>query len=182
MTSNEDSPLLKLPAELRNAIYSLALEPPVDDRPITIINRSRSPHPDLLGVCRQIREEALKVYYSESHFWVEQEGFSGDTDRVFTTLLWRYNPTASVTVDIVGSIVPNWSSIFRYLEDVHYGRANGLELPVEGLEDAHADLKVLWGTFNLVRFTANLDWDYVAAMLNTQRAVLGMMDERWLYD
>jgi len=64
------SPLLKLPAELRDAIYTLAL---VDDEPIYIsLPEPARPlslrEPALLAVNRQIRNETLPIYYGTNIF------------------------------------------------------------------------------------------------------------------
>lgn len=68
----DDSRLTRLPAELRNRIYELAL-------PDTIIIPRRRPKmgipcnkvcaPGLLLTCKQIYQEAIGLYYSSTSFW-----------------------------------------------------------------------------------------------------------------
>lgn len=65
-TNNDrKSRLLALPAELRNAIYSLVLVEPSD---IVISTKHYSQPPALLATCRQVREEASSLYYSLNRF------------------------------------------------------------------------------------------------------------------
>lgn len=61
----QNSPLLALPGELRNAIwrYALVEEDAVVIRPDAI----HRPRP-LLAVCKQIREEAVGIYFAENTF------------------------------------------------------------------------------------------------------------------
>jgi len=64
----QQSPILKLPPELRNAIYRCVL---ISDTPIDVSERNENLTPCyLLATCRQIRAEASKMYYSENTFSV----------------------------------------------------------------------------------------------------------------
>ena len=60
-------PLLQLPAELRNEIWQLAL---VRDEPIRIFHPGMGARlePALLATCKQIRNEAQDMLYSENTF------------------------------------------------------------------------------------------------------------------
>ena len=59
------SRLTSLPAELRNRIYRLAL---INDKPLNITSKKTNQEPALLATNRQIRAEALKIYYAENIF------------------------------------------------------------------------------------------------------------------
>lgn len=68
----ENSPLARLPAELRTSIYETAL---VQEKPISLSKRpiSKSEIPSfaaLLQTCRQIRTEATAVFYSSKSFLI----------------------------------------------------------------------------------------------------------------
>lgn len=65
----DDSPLSRLPAELRNRIYELAL---LQDDSITIsLNGKRRWRPPAhLSTCNQIRAEASSIYYAGNTFTV----------------------------------------------------------------------------------------------------------------
>lgn len=61
----DSSPLLRLPAELRNRIYELVL---VSPEPATIAGRKNyfSSSPQILRTCRQINNEATAILYSDN--------------------------------------------------------------------------------------------------------------------
>ncbi|KAK0356105.1 hypothetical protein LTR91_009206 [Friedmanniomyces endolithicus] len=59
-------PLLKLPPELRNAIYSYVLVDP----PEVLVTYHWRP-PALLSMSKQIRREALKIYFAENIFRID---------------------------------------------------------------------------------------------------------------
>ncbi|KAK5121489.1 hypothetical protein LTR85_005322 [Meristemomyces frigidus] len=61
-----ESPLLKLPAEIRNAIYTLAL---VKDEPINVgYFEAFLREPGLLAANRQIRREGMPIFYGANTF------------------------------------------------------------------------------------------------------------------
>lgn len=57
--------LHRIPAEIRNRIYELVL---VSDKPINATRRPRDAVNPLLQVCRQVRQEALPMFYSRNTF------------------------------------------------------------------------------------------------------------------
>ncbi|KAK0266213.1 hypothetical protein LTR91_003491 [Friedmanniomyces endolithicus] len=59
-------PLLRLPPELRNAIYSYVL---VDPPEVLVTNHWRPPA--LLSMSKQVRREALKIYFAENIFRID---------------------------------------------------------------------------------------------------------------
>jgi len=68
MTSTDQpssSSLFKLPPELRNEIYELAL---LKDQPIYISHNARLREPALLAINRQVRAEGLPLYYGVNTF------------------------------------------------------------------------------------------------------------------
>jgi hypothetical protein len=68
------SPLLKLPPELRNRIYEYALR---FDNGICEVNETVGiPESALLLTCKEIRREAIGIFYSVNKVHVELESFS----------------------------------------------------------------------------------------------------------
>ncbi|CZT17441.1 uncharacterized protein RCC_03275 [Ramularia collo-cygni] len=57
--------LLNLAANVKNIIYRSAL---LEEDPIVITSARYSRNGGLLGTCKQVRKEALSIYYEESHF------------------------------------------------------------------------------------------------------------------
>lgn len=72
-SSVAESPLFKLPPELRTMIYRFAL---IDDQEIAITESGGFPEPELLSVCKTVRSEAYKVFYYENIFCCVVEHFS----------------------------------------------------------------------------------------------------------
>ncbi|KAK5120769.1 hypothetical protein LTR85_005835 [Meristemomyces frigidus] len=70
--SIQTSPLLSLPPELRNNIYSFALTPTNEtpENEIEVPADGRLAHPSLLKVCKQITEEATELYYATTTFYL----------------------------------------------------------------------------------------------------------------
>ena len=64
----DECPLLELPAEIRNEIWSYALDTPDS---ITIENRRPYFHePGLLAVNRQVRSETVGIWYHDINFYI----------------------------------------------------------------------------------------------------------------
>lgn len=83
--------LLGWPAELRNRIYTLAL---VNDDTFDITERHRANvdrlEPGLLATCREVRDEALSIFYGSNTF----AGANGDSNLVHTFL--KHLPAAKL--------------------------------------------------------------------------------------
>ncbi|KXT08509.1 hypothetical protein AC579_9220 [Pseudocercospora musae] len=72
IANNQRAPFLNLPAELRNDIYRLTL---IGEGPINLMdgNLFNGPgEPALLAVCKQTREEAIRIWYEENAFEYEE--------------------------------------------------------------------------------------------------------------
>lgn len=62
------SPLLKLPPELRNSIYRYALVEPSSPYIKIPAGALPPPQPGLLQTCTQVRRDATEIYYKENWF------------------------------------------------------------------------------------------------------------------
>ena len=75
-------PFLRLPAELRNKIYSLVL---TTERPILVSTPRRFKAKSmlaLLSVCKQIRDEAREMFYAGNEFiFLARDDDDGDDDQ-----------------------------------------------------------------------------------------------------
>jgi len=100
-SANEQSPLLRLPAELRNAIYEYVL----CNKFITV--KGISPPPSMLGLprtCRQIYQETELLSYSGNTFQVAKE-------RVLT--LWLRKRTAR-QLAVISSLLFTYEMYLRW--------------------------------------------------------------------
>ncbi|KAK3705650.1 hypothetical protein LTR37_013258 [Vermiconidia calcicola] len=91
---NKDSPLTKLPPELRNRIYYAAL-PIRKQMSIKTIRGDAPPHVlNLLQVCRALREEAIRIFYANNIFTLDVS-FSCDRERTYSWL--RHFPSYAIS-------------------------------------------------------------------------------------
>ncbi|KAF2161601.1 hypothetical protein M409DRAFT_27996 [Zasmidium cellare ATCC 36951] len=70
--------LWKLPGELRNRIYRYVLIQQEDATGDSMVNVEANGYdrPGLLSTCKEIRREALKIYYYENTFHVQIKNFN----------------------------------------------------------------------------------------------------------
>lgn len=69
MAHNQRAPILKLPGELRNRIFRAVL---IATEPIPMKHTTGPREPTFLAVCKQIRHEALDIWYEENDFSYEE--------------------------------------------------------------------------------------------------------------
>ncbi len=82
MSSHDQSPLFRLPQELRLTIYEYALEPTghtiIGTHAVNNRNLAEWPiQPGLVRTCSALREEALPLYFSQHHFHVALQSNKG---------------------------------------------------------------------------------------------------------
>jgi hypothetical protein len=174
--AQSDSPLLKLPGELRNRIYRFAIIKPVSIE--LDIPRWQDHQPAFVRTCKQIRIEALRLFYAENKI---------------TTNIHDWNPIVKVRCSellashkmrshhlyhyFTGS--PNWENLLAWLKGVFEGKIGGISSCVG--KTRTLERKVVGGMFMYVS-TAHkgTDWPDLLPFLELQREVLGMEDPRWL--
>ncbi|KAK3648928.1 hypothetical protein LTR56_003788 [Elasticomyces elasticus] len=118
--TNEIPEFLRLPAELRNIIYELAL---LRDKHYTA-GRTASCHecrnlepvdnPALLATCRQIRDEALPMFYDTNSFnlWMGDWGSIFGENRFPDTLVWLQSLSA-VTVASLTKLTMHGAALYE---------------------------------------------------------------------
>lgn len=136
--SNQDSPLLSLPAELRNEIYTQVL---VGTEDIDISSPTAHTQGALLDVCKQIRKEAAEIYYVEN-------SFSLTTDDKATKRLKKWaSKTNGYDVSRIGAVnfKYNLDEIERELEQTqqaYYDNLSWSELECLASEGWHECVRV----------------------------------------
>lgn len=85
--------ILRLPAELRNRIHELAL---VSDDPIEIDKPSVSYHTAWLDTCRQIRDEARSMFYTENCFLITCKPDDLDSIRAAAAWIDKFDASAKL--------------------------------------------------------------------------------------
>ena len=174
------SPLLELPGELRNRIYGYVL---VDD--IIKLDSTGHTEPELLHTCKQVRKEAIRIYYAENRFEILVPDYDSSLllqwSRKAVQLALDHNVYVVCRIFCQHHPQPDWPKLLLWLERVfansipHSCRHPPSQAPsgtsVEGL--------VVGGMFHLVRTSQNQPWDYVKKLLEEQRLILIALDGRW---
>ncbi|KAK4995285.1 hypothetical protein LTR66_004870 [Elasticomyces elasticus] len=180
-----NSPLLRLPGELRNKIYRMAL---IWGIARLQIQRGRDKQPALIQVCRQIRREAFSIFFQEAPFQVDIVGLDG-TDIIEWMRPHRGRFTNGVTLNLVGD--PSWPNLLRWMQEIHAGRAeywlNECSRPdlarfPNTLPRVKRIEAVLYQCMQITVRMAKIGsrWEEVEGVLECMHQALGAHDRRWL--
>lgn len=175
--TNSASPLLNLPPELRNRIYRFAL---IEPNTVHVHRAGWSFHqPALLKSCRQIRHEALGLFYLENKICTEIRDWSPAVRTRVNQLLAANGILSSQQMHHRFKGEPNWANLLAWLKDMYEGRIIGISDCVD--RERALDRKLIGFMFMLVRTSKrHLPWPAVQNLLEAQRGMLGMLDRRWL--
>lgn len=166
-----DSKLLSLPPEIRNIIYRYALVEGL----IRVI-QDPPPQPALLQLNRQVRDEAIQIYYQENCFrWIIASYDAGKL------IAWcassKHRSTAKMLLCNSGTC--SWANLLVWLKAFLDQKAPGLGSSdsgkTTGMNTAAAKLFVL--AKNLRRQA--LPWHRVKAQLEVVREALAAVSEEW---
>ena len=158
MSVKYTSQLLGLPAELRNKIYRLAL---LSTEKIEVSDNNKPKEPSLLMVNKQIRKEAIGIYYSENHFRFVvkafnsaflQEWFQGSKDRINCQHTYKIERST------------NLANLLGWIK-AYYDRKTGGHIPGRRHNGAAC---ICESTFRIVKRLRNvqkLSWDEVEEYL-----------------
>ncbi|CAK4033889.1 Hypothetical predicted protein [Lecanosticta acicola] len=186
-TANENCHLLELPPELRNNIYRLVLHQQARI-PITGHGYDR---PTILITCRQIRKEALKIFYYENQFRASVANYNSDLVHKWTQHLQKMKMRPSLALPYLGfghrSTSPPWPNLLRWLRrkyddwDIVSPR-RPLSRKRLGKTAVEVEQLIVGGMFAIVKALTDEEWDVVEELLMHQRVVLERMDGRWAKD
>lgn len=181
-TSSSSSRLLSLPPELRVMIFEFVL---ISGR-ITISPSAVPAWPALLSTNRQVREEALKIWYGKNLFSFTVVDCDGSLANKFRrNTQWKiYHPQKdNALVNFQGR--PDWRNLMDWCRDVHCGSATAIfSIPKEHREDVskYPLLAVLAAAqeISAASRARRERWSTCKATLKSLRMVAGVADRRWL--
>ena len=161
------SRLLRLPPELRTAIYEYVL---LENAEITVTNQLKPP--GLFAVCCQIRTEAIGIYYTSNKFWCNIRNCNARLHVAYHKHLNRLGyRRQKVAVRVVGA---NWSNLVTWCHAVwaHVTPELG------EFEDRDEEEAVVHGAHNIARRHRGLSWQECEDALKSFRYVVATFDKR----
>ena len=193
--SSASSPFMKLAAELRNTIYEYALY--LDDGVIEVSETAGIPEPALLLTCKDIRREAIGVFYSINTIKLLIDSYSPAMPLLMhkkqEAILWQYQYKITVS-DVRLDGPSDWRNLLAWLR--HYHEADGAvafalsalgpPLGTRGHKPEATllakELTVIAGLFDMVSHLDGMEWDSFEGTLGMFRYALAVFDEMWDYD
>lgn len=175
------SPLLRLPPELRNTIYKFALR--LDKGLCRVSKTAGTPEPALLLTCKEIRREAVSIFYSVNEVIMMVESYSQSVPRFmmekYSALKTQYH--YELNIGKVEQLGPrSWRNLLSWLRDSHENAstpmgflslASELGTPQHKRGTGHHEKEaaVVDGMFLLTRTMKDMSWDEVEPILNLLR-------------
>jgi hypothetical protein len=188
------SPLLKLPAELRNRIYEYALR---FDNGICQVNETAGiPEPALLLTSKEIRREAIGIFYAVNEVHVELESFSPAMPILVEKKMTAMRTQYGYTIEIKGLSTRgprSWRNLLSWLKTVHgpqkslvgiLGVSSPLETPPysQRADLTVKEMTVLAGLFRVASMMTGLPWAQVEEALNMLRYGVVQYNSEWEVD
>jgi hypothetical protein len=146
------SQLLYLAAELRNKIYAYALSE--DDR--IIITAESIPEPALLFACKQIRKEAIGIYYDISTFKIEGQPCDSRplvlyTRKTKSLLAQGKSPNRDIVANgLFERQAQDWTMLKVCLKRFHAGKCEYGARPPSQVSSKDSALKLVCSLFSMV--------------------------------
>lgn len=179
-----ESPLFRLPRELRDQIYKIALELSLPLDYVTV-TRSGLPEPALLTTCKTIRREAIGIHYSTSSFTIEIYDY-----HPAAAVLWRrkweslekqygvkercFDSDHQLYTSYAGH--ENWKNLKLWLQFAHEGMCGA---PGEMDIEHKAEKRLIYALFGTVMMIADKPWEDAEFMLETFHPVLVSLNRKW---
>jgi hypothetical protein len=188
------SPLLKLPPELRNRIYEYALR---FDNGICEVNETVGiPESALLLTCKEIRREAIGIFYSANKVHVELESFSPSLPILIEKKMCALHKQYGFQIEInsLSTCGPrNWRNLMSWLKTVHGPQRSpfgilGVWSKLESQPYSQQagltakEIAMLAGLFQVAMMMTDLPWDEVEVALNILRYGVVQYSSEWEVD
>ena len=171
-----------LPPELRNSIYSYVL---VSNQYTRIDQVTWNNHqPSLLRTCRTMRREGIKIFYTMNDFMIALGPFDGSVAHRFHGLMDALGLVKEDNRFIKVEGAPNWPNLLIWLKRFHEEGGPCLGQPPLGRRTVadntvEMEQKIVGAAFHIVARCADMRWDFVKELLETQHVILEQLDSRW---
>lgn len=173
--------LLGLPPELRCKIYHCALH---SSEAITVTSTGYD-RPALISAFRQVRHEALAIFYMANMFILDLQDYnSAASYRFILSLPPKLERLLAIKMTSLHRSEPHWRNVLQWLERYHADKAHTPVVPQRLWEKYQApqDVMIVSGMFQMVKQMAGFSWKRVKQVVEVQREVLANCDVRWLED
>ena len=171
LTQRPQTGLFKLPAELRNRIYSLVLieNDTIDVDPLLSL-------PAILGVCRQLRLETLQLYYSSNDFRILARNCDGTLMHKWVEHWSKMPGKKCVSFNVCGAL--DWTNLEVWL----FWRWEHKFVFVHHNLDLHSGgcNKAILAAHNLLGHFLDQPWSEFKEAIENLRLVVLAYDSSWV--
>jgi hypothetical protein len=176
-TRSSSSPFMDLPGELKNRIYFYGLVKPSNIE-ITTLNWPTH-QPALLKTCKQIRHEALSIFYSENNITANVDDWSPAVKHACHELWARHGLKTALFFSHYFTGGPHWENLLAWLKAFYLGEMKGLSDVVN--KNRALKRKTVGVMFAMATAAREHDmlWHVLKELLEAQRGLLVKGDGRW---
>jgi hypothetical protein len=185
---------MKLPPELRNRVYEYALR---FDNGICEVNENVGiPESALLLTCKEIRREAIGIFYSLNEVHVVLESFSPAMPILIEKKMAALYKQYRYKIEIKGLSTRgprSWRNLMSWLKTAHGPQRSligilGVSSPLEtlpysqGADLTAKEMTIVGGLFRVASMMTHLPWDQVEEALNMLRYGVVQYSSEWEVD
>ncbi|KAK5111956.1 hypothetical protein LTR85_011703 [Meristemomyces frigidus] len=168
------SPLLALPAELRNRIYEFAL---LEQETVHVDDNLR--RPALLDTCRQIRSEALRLWYTENAFLFTIHDCDGTVaDKFLCSLRMLPINDSKLHARYVYTGVANWKNLKAWAK-LDWSDKRQLNLEPSSSNGGSPEADMIAAVSGFVGEMLDKSWEEVDTALERLRATVARYTKSW---
>lgn len=156
--------------ELRDLVWQFSL---VEEDYVTITPDLQQPA--LLRVCRSVRQEAAKVWYSMNTFFIQVR----DCDDTLLSAFTKYSQSMKVKIDVKGEIKgnENWSNLLIWCRRLYDGESR--YLVTEEMQGRQACVISAAHDIILQQLELDSDWDECEQASENLHSVVRRWIEAW---
>lgn len=195
LNSHASAPFMRLPPELRNRIYEHAVR--LEDGICEVSEAAGIPEPALLLTCKEVRREAIGIFYSVNTVRLMVVSYSP----AMPTFIFRkqaavraqYDCEITTAVRIFELGPPRWRNLLSWLRLCHLS-SHSFIVPIMNVRPLrtegqpcdtpweHRETMVVAGMFQMVEAMREVCWGDIEVILAMLRYGLVQLDSEWGVD